>query len=170
MFSDECHSSLAPIIGRTWAKVGETPIVKTPSQRKGVSIIGAISECGKAAVMYTKDKMNSLGFIGFLDHLLKTVDGKIALFVDNHRMHKTENVLAFVEANKERLVLEHTPCYAPECNPIEWLWSYVKGLLTMRVMPSIDALLEFWDQAINLALHLKYPAQFFANSAIGNVG
>lgn len=34
-------------------------------------------------------------------------------------------MIAFLEANT-RLTLSHTPAYAPECNPIQWLCAWVR--------------------------------------------
>jgi putative transposase len=168
-FSDECHSSLQTIIGKTWAKKGETPILKVPQRRTGMSLIAAMSQAGEVICQQTQDSMNTLGFIGFLQRVLDKVEGQVVVFVDNHRMHKTQQVLDFVAGTDGKLVLEYTPTYAPECNPIEWLWSYGKGLLKMRVIHTIEELCEFWGKAIQMAQEQKLPDKFFKNSAIGGV-
>jgi len=167
MFMDETHSSLRPIITRTWAGVGCTPLVKISGKRDGVSIIGGLTEAGQIIALQTKDSMNCLGFIEFLKHALKEVTGKLVVFADNHRMHRTPLVLEFVKSNEDRLALEFTPCYAPECNPIEWVWGWVKGLLAMRCLASVGALLEFWELALMLGESQGLMAKFWGASAIG---
>lgn len=167
MFMDETHSSLRPIITRTWSGVGCTPLVKVSGKRDGVSIIGGLTEAGQIIALQTKDSMNCLGFIEFLKHALNEVTGKLVIFADHHRMHKTPLVLEFVKNNEERLALEFTPCYAPECNPIEWVWAWVKKLLAMRCLGSVGALLEFWGKALMLGELQGLLLGFWGASAIG---
>ena len=77
MFIDETHSSLRPIISRTWAGVGCTPMVKVSGKRDGVTIIGGLTEAGRIIALQTQDSMNCLGFIEFLKHALNEVTGKL---------------------------------------------------------------------------------------------
>lgn len=45
--------------------------------------------------------------------------------MDNARIHKSKLVKTFL-GSEPRLEIIHTPPYAPECNPVEWLWGWVK--------------------------------------------
>ena len=45
--------------------------------------------------------------------------------LDNASIHKTKAVTAFV-SGEARLSLQYLPPYAPELNPIELVWAYVK--------------------------------------------
>ena len=45
-FEDESGISLSPIIGKTWAPKGKTPIVKVSGARGGVLAMSAISPTG----------------------------------------------------------------------------------------------------------------------------
>lgn len=63
--------------------------------------------------------------VAFLEHLLRHVDGRIAVVCDRAGIHRAKVVRAFLAANP-RLRLLHTPAYAPECNPIERSWARVK--------------------------------------------
>lgn len=163
---DETHSSLAPIITHSWAKVGQTPVLKISGKRDGISIIGGLTEDAQMLALQTKDAMNTLGFIEFLKHVLVKIPGKVVVFADNHRMHKTPLVLAFVKENEDRLALEFTPCYAPECNPIEWVWAWVKSLLAMRVIGCLKDLVELWGMALALADLQGLFMKFWGASAI----
>ena len=57
MFSDEVHSSLAPIITQTWALVGQAPVLKVTSSRKGMTVIGGITQDGRVIAQHTEDSM-----------------------------------------------------------------------------------------------------------------
>ena len=41
-------------------------------------------------------------------------------------MHRSRIVKDFVTSRKGRLTLEYLPGYAPELNPVEYLWGYWK--------------------------------------------
>ncbi|WP_034417254.1 transposase, partial [Deinococcus frigens] len=63
--------------------------------------------------------------IAFFRHLLRHIQGKIVVILDNAGIHRAKMVQAFVEIH-ERLSLVYLPPYAPELNPIELVWAYVK--------------------------------------------
>jgi putative transposase len=145
-------------------------MLKIASSRKGITIIGGITEDGRVVAQHTQDSMNALGFIAFLTFLLRVLpDEKLVVFVDNHQMHKTPEVKAFVLEHQERLGLEYVPTYAPECNPIEWLWAWVKGKLSMRVLDCLFALKEFWGLALSAAQEFGLVKKFWGASAIAGI-
>jgi putative transposase len=63
--------------------------------------------------------------IQFLRDLLAQIRGKIIVVWDNAPIHKSRDVQAFV-ARHPRLTVHRLPPYAPELNPVEALWSYLK--------------------------------------------
>jgi putative transposase len=145
-------------------------MLKIASSRKGITIIGGITEDGRVVAQHTQDSMNALGFIAFLTFLLRVLpDEKLVVFVDNHQMHKTPEVKAFVLEHQERLGLEYVPTYAPECNPVEWLWAWVKGKLSMRVLDCLFVLKEFWGLALSAAQEFGLVKKFWGASAIAGI-
>lgn len=48
---------------------------------------------------------------------------KLILIVDNLKAHKTPAVRAYVCSQRSWLEVKYFPAYAPELNPIEYLWS-----------------------------------------------
>lgn len=62
----------------------------------------------------------------FLRHLLRHVPGKILVIWDGLRSHRSKLVRSFVAIKKKRLELEFLPAYAPELNPVEYIWGYMK--------------------------------------------
>jgi transposase len=123
---------MAPVVKRTWAPAGETPkiIHKTRSHKK-ISAIGAI------AVRYTGrhprmmfrllegQNANSQVFVQFLTQLLQNIDGHIIVIWDRLVAHRSKVVNRWLEKNS-RIETEFFPPYAPELNPVEYLWSYLK--------------------------------------------
>lgn len=62
----------------------------------------------------------------FLRHLLRHLPGKVLVIWDGLRAHRSRMVQAFVDAQRGRVQLECLPAYAPELNPVEYLWGYWK--------------------------------------------
>lgn len=123
---------MAPIVKRTWAKAGETPkiIHKTRSHKK-ISAIGAIAvrHTGlRPRLMFRLlegQNANSQIFVQFLNQLLQNIDGHIIVVWDRLVAHRSKIVNRWLEKNR-RIETEFFPPYAPELNPVEYLWSYLK--------------------------------------------
>lgn len=64
--------------------------------------------------------------VGFLKHLLRHIPGKLLVIWDGLRTHRSRLVKAFLAEQQGRLQLEFLPAYAPELNPVEYLWGYWK--------------------------------------------
>lgn len=64
--------------------------------------------------------------VAFLRHLLRHLPGKVLVIWDGLRAHRSRMVQAFVDTQRGRLQLECLPAYAPELNPVEYLWGYWK--------------------------------------------
>jgi len=64
--------------------------------------------------------------VEFLKHLLRHVRGKVLVIWDGLRSHRSGLVKDFVFAQRGRLHIEFLPAYAPELNPVEYLWGYWK--------------------------------------------
>lgn len=64
--------------------------------------------------------------VEFLGLLLRHIPGKLIVIWDGLRQHRSRMVREFVEEQGGRLALEYLPAYAPELNPVEYLWGYWK--------------------------------------------
>ena len=64
--------------------------------------------------------------VQFLEHLLRHLDCKLLVVWDGSQTHRSRLVWDFVREQKGRLWLEFLPAYAPELNPVEYLWSHWK--------------------------------------------
>ncbi len=70
--------------------------------------------------------IKSAQVIGFLRALHRQVPGKILLLWDGAPIHRSRIVTAFVREQHAWLHVERLPAYAPELNPVEYLWAYWK--------------------------------------------
>ena len=64
--------------------------------------------------------------IDFLGHLLRHLPGKLLVVWDGLSAHRARVVSDFSRAQGERLAIEWLPGYAPELNPVEYIWGYWK--------------------------------------------
>ncbi len=63
----------------------------------------------------------------FLRHLLRHIAGKLLVIWDGSPIHRAKVVKAFLaEGGVERLWLEQLSGYAPDLNPVEGIWQYLK--------------------------------------------
>jgi transposase len=64
--------------------------------------------------------------IEFLTHLLAHLPGRLLVIWDGLPAHRSRLVQQWVAGQQDRLELERLPAYAPELNPVEYLWGYWK--------------------------------------------
>jgi len=127
-FQDESGISLTPVLGRTWAPKGKTPKVKVTGKRGGFCVTSAISPAGKLIFRIEKGKIKAVQHIEFLKQIMKQhPNRKIIVIEDSAPVHKAKKVDKFVEQNKKRLAVYRLPSYAPELNPTEHVWAYLKA-------------------------------------------
>lgn len=68
--------------------------------------------------------------MGFLRHILAQIAGKVILIWDGASIHRSAQVKAFLRAGAaRRLRLIRLPAYAPELNPDEGVWRWIKRQL-----------------------------------------
>jgi len=126
-FLDEAGFQSDPPLGRTYGLKGKTPVVTTSGQRQSINAISAVNARGEFwAATYT-GKLDAEAFVAFLGNFMKGRRSKVFLVVDGHPAHKANAVKHFIQNMKGRLELHFLPPYAPDLNPDEFVWSYMKG-------------------------------------------
>jgi transposase len=122
--------------GRSWAPVGQTPVIKRTGKRFRVNMISAISNAGRLRFRLFTGSFNGPVFIDFLGRLLRDCGGrKVHLIVDGHPVHRAKLVSAWVAGHAERIQLHFLPGYSPELNPVELLNHDVKANAAGRRRP-----------------------------------
>jgi transposase len=114
--------------GRSWAPVGQTPVVKRTGKRFRVNMVSAISNAGRLRFRLFTGSFTGAVFIEFLGRLLRDCGGRrVHLIVDGHPVHRAKLVSAWVGRHAERIELHFLPGYSPELNPVELLNQDVKA-------------------------------------------
>jgi transposase len=122
--------------GRSWAPIGQTPVIKRTGKRFGVNMLSAISNAGRLRFRLFTGSFNGPVFIDFLGRLLRDCGGrKVHLIVDGHPVHHAKLVSAWVGRHAERIELHFLPGYSPELNPVELLNHDVKANAAGRRRP-----------------------------------
>ena len=126
--------------------------------RTKVSVIGAVSVSPGIRRLGLYFDTRPDGFfggpevIGFLRYLLKALVGKVIVVWDGGTNHKGPLMRAFLARNK-RLWLERLPPYAPELNPVEQVWSWLKYGQLANFVP--DDLAELDDTILDRLIRLR---------------
>lgn len=151
MFLDEVGFSLKGTVKHTWALRGRTPVVFGKASWDKVSTMGAITSTGQFLQQTQHGAFTAPDVIRFFQHMLNHVPGDIVVVLDNASIHKTKAVTAFV-AGETRLSLCYLPPYAPELNPIELVWAYIKrnilGNFCARTLKELKARLQVGWQRV----------------------
>lgn len=127
-FQDESAVRLTAVLGTTWAKKNNTPIVKVTGNRGMICVTSAISPSGRMVFRLEKETIKAEQHIEFLKQIQKNhPNRKIIIIEDRARPHIAKEVSQFVETQKNRLAIYFLPSYSPELNPDEHVWAYLKG-------------------------------------------
>ena len=128
-FIDESGCYPLPSVVRTYAPVGQTPILREWWTRDHLAAIAAISPEGKLYFHSQDHAMDSAAVVAFLDHLLREVSGRMIIIWDGAPIHRSQLIQEFLaQGAAPRLHLERLPAYAPDLNPGEGLWQQLKGV------------------------------------------
>jgi transposase len=132
VFIDESGLLMAPLVRRSWHPRGITPVLeqRTRSHQK-VSAIAAL------CVAPTRDRVqlyfrlhrnanfNAPAIRSFLQQLNRQLNAPWILIWDRLQAHRARTVQAFhASQSHDRSI--YLPPYAPELNPVEYLWGYLK--------------------------------------------
>lgn len=132
MFIDESGLLLAPLVRRTLAPKGQTPILLHKAKhREKVSLIGALTisprtqQLGLYFASLLNDSFDNTAVAAFLRQLLRHLRGHVIVVWDGGPMHRGES-LRELQKQYPRLHIESLPPYAPDLNPVEQLWGHLK--------------------------------------------
>ena len=102
-------------------------MVKTSGQRQSINVISAVNARGAFWAVSYDGKLNAASFVLFLQNFMEGQSGKVFLVLDGHPAHKAKVVQRYVESLEGRLELHPLPTYAPDLNPDEFVWGYMKN-------------------------------------------
>lgn len=121
-----------PLVRRIWAPRGRTPFLyqRTQSHKK-VSVIAVlcVSPQRDRIRLYFRlhpdANINATYVLDFLKNLSRQLKSPMVLLWDRFLAHKAKTVQSYIRSSKG-LHSEFLPPYAPELNPVENVWGYMK--------------------------------------------
>lgn len=126
-FLDEAGVRSDQVLGLTWGEKGKTPEVRTSGQRQSINAISAVNARGAFWYEVYSGRFNATRFKEeFLKSFMRGRKRPVFLVVDGHPSHRAKMIADYVKQLKGRLELHFLPGYAPELNPDEFVWNYVK--------------------------------------------
>lgn len=82
-------------------------------------------------------------FVAFLKALTQQIRSKLLVIWDGLPAHRSRVVTQHVESLNGHIVIERLPAYAPELNPVEYIWGYMKqrelGNLCLHTISQVGA-------------------------------
>ena len=122
---------MAPLVRRSWSLRGHTPVLRqrTRSHQK-ISALAALCISPRRARMslyfrlHPDANVNTARVLDFLEHLQRQLRCPIVLIWDRFQAHLGQLITHCVPPGSAHL--EYLPAYAPELNPVEYLWAYLK--------------------------------------------
>lgn len=141
-WADETGVSNQANYGRSYAPVGETPVIPRPAARFSQSMISSVSNRGQMRFMIYDGALNIEIFLKFLVRLIKGRKRKLFLIVDNLRVHRAKAVTAWAAEHADAIELFYLPPYAPDTNPDELLNNDLKQAIAKRRTPRTKAALR----------------------------
>jgi transposase len=124
---DESAFYPLPAVVRTWAPRGQTPVLHALLTRDHLSVISGITPTGQLLLQMQERSLRGADVVRFLQHLLRHTPGKLLVIWDGAPIHRAQVVKEFLaQGGAARIWLEQLPSYAPELNPDEGIWNYLK--------------------------------------------
>jgi transposase len=142
LWTDEVGVAADHHPGYGYAREGERAYMEVPGPHIRVNQITAISNEGVVRFMTYKGSLNAGVFLVFLSKLIEAATRKIILIADRLQAHKTPEVVAWVEAHKDKIAVFYLPPYSPEMNPVEYLNNDMKGEVNKAGLPDDRATLN----------------------------
>jgi transposase len=121
---------LQPVVRRTWAPRGQTPLHYSWDRRDRLSVISAITVSPRRHRLglyfdIHDHNIRTDDFEHFVAGLLQRLPHGIILVVDRLPAHRSA-ARRFVKRFPRRIQIEWLPPYAPELNPDEQVWNHTK--------------------------------------------
>ncbi len=124
---DEAAFYPLPGVVRTYAPRGETPILHALLTHDPLSAISGLTLDGRLLLQIRERAFRGPEVVAFLRHLLRQIPGPLLVLWDGAPIHRAQPVKDFLaQGAAARLRLEQLPGYAPELNPDEGIWNYLK--------------------------------------------
>jgi transposase len=131
LFEDEASFAQWGSVSDTWARRGQQPEGPTRGKRKGYKVFGGMeSVSGRLFSQGIEGRLNSENSQAFVQLIMTQTTQHLFVIPDGARSHTSAATQAFLAAHRDRMTAEPLPSYAPDDNPIAYLWKKTKQRAT----------------------------------------
>ncbi len=154
---------MLPLLAKTWAPRGQTPVLIEQDGRSHLSLIAAIAPNGRLYLGGQDQAFTAEDIVWFLEKLCSRYRKRDLLIIwDGARIHNCQSVKGLLSRKPGRIHLERLPAYSPELNPVELVWSHLKRKLRNQVFTSLEDLQKvILEQVKELQHDVKLVQAFF---------
>ena len=169
VFVDESGFYLLPAILKTYAPIGETPVLKVFHTRDHLSMMSAITPQGWLFTRTRYEALNGMDSVHFLTHVHSQTERKLLVIWDGSPIHRNMDVRDYLANGAAKHIhLERLPAYAPDLNPDEGTWRHLKRVELSNVC--CTDLLDLHSQVYSAVSRLRRKPRiiqsFFAQAGL----
>ncbi len=124
---------MSPVVRRTWSPRGHTPIfLQRGRTHQKISMVAAVTttsqrmRTGLYFSLHVNRNIKTPHVVRFLRALIRQMRKPLVIVWDRSLPHKARAIERFTH-NHPQVIVYFFPSYAPELNPTEYLWSYLKN-------------------------------------------
>jgi transposase len=141
LHGDPCMASMRrhSQVKTPWRVGGETPVLQYNFNSDTLSVAAGITFYNFYFRLY-QGSVKSAQVVDFLQALLRHIPGRLLIIWDRLSAHRSKVTRDFIAEQGERLWVEYLPGYAPELNPVEYIWAYWKQHALPNVCPR-----DYWS-------------------------
>jgi len=128
-FQDETHLETNPHLCRTWHRKGKQATLPGVGTNRRVTVFGSVEALGRGRIELVRAAQDTAGFVRYLDLLdarHQAVCREIYLVLDNGSAHTSQVRLQALSVRRDWLHVIWLAKYAPQLNPKEREWRYLK--------------------------------------------
>ncbi len=144
VFVDESGLSERPTRTRTWAPKGPTPVLQYHFNWHQLSVMAGIT-WRRFYFRLFPGSVKAPEVMKFLKALYRQMRRPLLNIWDGLPAHRSCLVREYIESKNGAIQLERLPAYAPELNPVEYIWAYAKQHEVAHLCP--DDFAELTDVA-----------------------
>jgi transposase len=135
VFIDESGLSEKCPVTTTWAPKGQTPVIQQSFTWKQMSAIAGLS-WWRFYFRFFAGAIKSAQIVEFLGALKRQIGKPLLIVWDGVGTHKSKLVRQWLDAQDGQIAIAFLPPYAPELNPVEAIWAYLKGHEIANLCPA----------------------------------
>jgi transposase len=157
--SDETRIILEALTRRAWLQKGKRTVIKVKRSKEYQNYLGFLNQKSFKCHVYQLAWQNQDEIIkAFKDFLGKYPGKKICIIWDNATFHRGIKIKQELARGGllERVHLINLPAYAPDFNPIEHVWKWIKDKISNQQYENFEITKRKFKEAVNSR---KFPYQ-----------